>query len=346
MPAAEPPRLTQLSHGAGCGCKLRSSDLARALARLPPSTDRRLLVGPATRDDAAVYKLGPGLALVATTDFFTPVVDDPFLFGRIAGANALSDVYAMGGTPLFALSIVAFPTDRLPAGMLARMLEGLADACADAGIALVGGHTIDDPEPKLGLAVTGRVHPKRVLSNAGARAGDVLLLTKPLGVGAAATAIKRGLDSPAVAAALGHMRTLNRAAGEVFARRGVHALTDVTGFGLLGHLWNLVEASGVRASVRLADVPRLPGVDALLQDGVVPGGGRRNLADVEPHVEFSTGILPWERLLLADPQTNGGLLASVARRQAPAMIRALRRAGVEVSEIGTIHRGAPAIAVV
>lgn len=343
MAPADPLRLTQLSHGAGCGCKIRPSDLAAALRRLPASTDRRLLVGPATRDDAAIFRLSRDVALVSTTDFFTPVVDDPFLFGRIAGANAISDIYAMGGKPLFALSIVAFPIGKLPAEQFARMLEGLADACADAGIEIVGGHSIDDPEPKLGLAVTGVVHPKEALSNAGARAGDVLILTKPLGIGCATTAIKRGLESPAIPAAIEQMRTLNRVAGEVFAKARVHALTDVTGFGLLGHLWNVVEASGVRAVVRVADVPRLPGVEALVQAGVVPGGGRRNLEDVAPRVRFAAHVPEWERLLLADPQTNGGLLAAVSKREAASVLSALRRRKVRAQVVGQVGKGSPGI---
>lgn len=315
------------------------------LRRLPPPRDRRVLVGPATGDDAAVYRLDAGRALVATTDFFTPVVDDPFVFGRIAGANALSDVYAMGARPLFALSLVSFPASQ-PLELLGRMLEGLADACTEAGIEIVGGHCIDDPEPKLGLAVTGIVHPRGVLSNDQARAGDMLVLTKPLGSGIATTAIKRGLDSPACAAAVEAMSRLNRAAGEVFASRlAVHALTDVTGFGLLGHLLNLVRGSELGAALYASEVPVLPGVEDLARAGVVPGGTVRNLEDVSAQVRFPADMPEWRRWILADAQTNGGLLACVARRDAAAVLRALKRRGVTGAVVGRLHRGEPVVQV-
>jgi selenide,water dikinase len=341
--AAEAVRLTQLSHGAGCGCKLRPADLASVLGHLAPSQDPRLLIGLATRDDAAVFRLSGKLALVATTDFFTPVVDDPFVFGRIAAANALSDVYAMGGKPLFALSLVGFPLATLGAEMLGRILEGAASACTEAGIEIVGGHSIDDPEPKFGLAVTGTVRPNRALSNARARPGDALVLTKPLGAGLATTAIKKGVGSPAIDAAVKWMSTLNRAAGEVFARARVNALTDVTGFGLLGHLWNVVEASRVSARVRFDDVPLMPGVQQLAEAGIVPGGSRRNLADVATHVRFPDALAEWKRLVLADAQTNGGLLATVRQRQVPSVLKSLRKRGVEAAVIGSIAKGRPEI---
>jgi selenide,water dikinase len=333
------PRLTELSHGAGCGCKLRPSDLADVLRRLPISRDKRLLVGPSTRDDAAVFRLSKDVALVATTDFFTPVVDDPFVFGRIAAANALSDVYAMGGAPLYALSLVAFPLGTLGADVLGRILEGANDACAEAGIEIVGGHSIDDPEPKFGLAVTGLVHPRSILSNAKAKPGDQLVLTKPLGAGLATTAIKRGVESPAIAAAILHMSTLNRAAGEVFAESRVHALTDVTGFGLLGHLWNIVEASRVGATVRFGDVPLMPGAAELAEAGIVPGGSRRNLVDVSPHVRFPEALPEWKRLLLADAQTNGGLLAAVPPKKLGSVLKKLRARQVPAAVIGVLTEG-------
>jgi selenide,water dikinase len=345
-PTSPPPRLTSLSHGAGCGCKLRPADLKGILAGLPALADKRVLVGPHTRDDAAIYRLSPTQALVATVDFFTPVVDDPFLFGRIAAANALSDVYAMGGTPRFALSIVAYPLATLGAETLGRIMAGATDACAEAGIEIVGGHSIDDPEPKFGLAVTGTVHPRRALTNAGARPGDRLLLTKPLGVGVATTAIKKNVDSPAIAIAIEQMQALNRKAGEAFAKAGVHALTDVTGFGLLGHLGNVVEASRVRARVRFADVPVIEGVAALVQAGIVPGGTRRNLVDVERWVDFPAEMPEWQRLVLADAQTNGGLLACVAADDAPGLVKRLARRGVTACEIGEVVAGSPRIVVV
>ncbi len=339
------PRLTELSHGAGCGCKLRPADLVHVLDHVAPSRDKRLLVGPKTRDDAAIFRVSKDLALVATTDFFTPVVDDPFLFGRIAAANALSDVYAMGGTPLYALSLVAFPLGRLGADVLGHILEGAADACAEAGIEIVGGHSIDDPEPKFGLAVTGRVRPHAILSNAGGRPGDVLVLTKPLGAGLATTAIKRNVASPAIKAAVRTMATLNRAAGEVFAKTRVRALTDVTGFGLLGHLWNIVEASEVSARVRFDDVPLMPGVQVLAEAGIVPGGSRRNLADIASHVRFPSDFPEWKQVVLADAQTNGGLLAAVQPRQVNKVLAALQKRHVIASVIGELVGGKPVITV-
>jgi selenide,water dikinase len=307
--------------------------------------DRRLLVGPSTRDDAAVFRLSKDQALIATTDFFTPVVDDPFVFGRIAAANALSDVYAMGGTPLYALSLVGFPLATLGAETLGRILEGAVDACAEAGIEIVGGHSIDDPEPKFGLAVTGLVHPKTVLSNAKGRPGDLLVLTKPLGAGLATTAIKKGIETPAAEAAVKHMSTLNRVAGEVFAKAQVHALTDVTGFGLLGHLWNIVEASKVAATVRFDDVPLMPGAAELAQGGIVPGGTRRNLVDVGPHVAFPAEMPEWQRILLADAQTNGGLLAAVPPGGIDSVLRSLRRRKVSAAVVGHLSKGSPRITV-
>jgi selenide,water dikinase len=345
MIPTDPLRLTELSHGAGCGCKLRPSDLAGILKRLAPSTDKRLLVGPATRDDAAVYRLSKDTALIATTDFFTPVVDDPFLFGRIAAANALSDVYAMGGKPIFALSLVGFPLSRLGPDILGQILNGAAEVCAEAGIEIVGGHSIDDPEPKFGLAVTGVVHPKKIRTNAGAKAGDILILTKPLGIGLATTAIKKDVESPAIEAAIRTMSTLNRDAGEVFAKARVHALTDVTGFGLLGHLWNIVEASRVTADLRFDWVPLLPGVQKLAESGIVPGGTRRNLDDIASHVRFPQEMPEWQRLLLADAQTNGGLLAALPPEEAPSVLKALARRGVTGTVIGRLAKGRPAIRV-
>src|SRR5215218_10164654 len=244
-----PPALTSLSHGAGCGCKLPAAGLRPILAGLPRPTDARVLVGASTADDAAVVRLSPDLALVQTVDFFTPIVDDPYAFGRIAATNALSDVYAMGGTPVSALNLVAYPLERLGPEVLAEILRGGADAAAAAGAAIVGGHSIDDPEPKYGMAVTGTVHPDRILTNAGGRAGDALVLTKPLGAGAVATAIKRGLaDDVLVERAIAVMTTLNDRAADEARAAGAHALTDVTGFGLLGHVHELAAASGVAAA--------------------------------------------------------------------------------------------------
>jgi selenide, water dikinase len=310
---------------------------------VPRSSDPRALVGHETRDDAAVYQLSPSEAIVETVDFFTPVVDDPFLFGRIAAANALSDIWAMGARPLFALNLVGFPAGKLPWDVLGDILRGGADAAAEAGAPILGGHSIDDPEPKYGMAVTGLVHPEKVLRNVGARPGDRLLLTKPLGSGIVTTAIKRGIAAPAlVDRTVNVMAALNKAAGEVLAASGaVRALTDITGFGLLGHAWEMAEGSGVALRFSAAAIPVLDGVRALAEQDVAPGGSRANLAWVSPHVHFDGAIdAPW-RLVLADAQTNGGLFAAVARERFDAVVDALGRAGVQAAAIGEVIDGEP-----
>ena len=305
--------LTSLSHGAGCGCKLPAADLLPIVRGLPVSDDPRLLVGSASGDDAAVFALSDDLALVQTVDFFTPIVDDPFDFGRIAAANALSDVYAMGGQPLTALNLVAFPLQRLGPDVLRGILEGGLAVAQEAGCAVVGGHSIDDPEPKYGLAVTGTVDPRRMLTNAGARVGDALVLTKPLGVGALTTAGKRGAaGEDELAAAVETMVALNaRASGQGLAA-GAHAATDVTGFGLLGHLFNLGRESGLAAEVRAEAVPALPGALEALDDGAgMSGGGRRNQEYAEAFTTFDDGVSTARRRLACDPATSGGLLLAV-----------------------------------
>ena len=311
------------------------------LRRLPSSQDPRALVGHETRDDAAVYRLSATEAIVETVDFFTPVVDDPFVFGRIAGANAFSDVWAMGARPLFALNLVGFPVGKLPLEVLAEILRGGADAAAEAGAPILGGHSIDDPEPKYGMAVTGIVHPDRVLRNVGARPGDRLLLTKPLGSGIVTTAIKRGIADPGlVDRAIAVMAALNKRAGEVLASSGaVHALTDVTGFGLLGHAWEMAQGSRVSFRLAFGAIPVLDGVGALAERQVVPGGTKANLAWVEPHVHFDEGIGLADRLVLADAQTNGGLLAAIAAEAFEGVMDDLRRAGVQAAAIGEVTGG-------
>src|SRR5829696_6617623 len=301
MDAATIP-LTSLSHGAGCGCKLGPGDLLPIVRRLPVSDDPDLLVGASTADDAGVYRISDELALVQTVDFFTPIVDDPYDFGRIAAANALSDVYAMGGRPLTALNLVAFPLERLGPEVLEAILRGGIDVCAQAGAAVVGGHSIDDPEPKYGLAVTGVVAPDELLTNAGGRAGDALLLTKPLGVGAIATAAKRGACPPELLdAAVGVMVELNAAAA--------HAVTDVTGFSLLGHLHSLARASGVAAEVDAGAVPAIAGVEELLADDeAVSGGSRRNRDYADGFTTWGDEAPAWRRRLVCDATTSGGLL--------------------------------------
>jgi selenide, water dikinase len=308
-----PPALTSLSHGAGCGCKLSAADLRPIVAGLPATTDPRVLVAAGTADDAGVVRLTPDLAIVQTADFFTPIVDDPYAFGRIAATNALSDIYAMGAEPVSALNLVAYPLATLGPEVLAEILRGGADAVAAAGASVVGGHSIDDPEPKYGLAVTGTVDPRAVLTNAGGAPGDTLVLTKPLGAGTVATAIKRGLaDDGLVARAIEVMTTLNARAAEQARAARAHALTDVTGFGLLGHLHELAEASGLAAEVDAAAVPAIDGVLGLLAgEQALAGGSRRNRADAERFTTWAAGVAEPRRRLLCDAMTSGGLLAAV-----------------------------------
>jgi len=332
-------RLTQFAKRAGCAAKQPPGYLLSLLGSLPAITDPNVLVGNATADDAAVYKLSDELALVLTTDFFTPIVDGPYDFGAIAAANALSDVYAMGGVPLAALSLVGFPDAALPAQVLVEILRGAAEKAAEAGIAIVGGHTIKAEEPIFGLAVVGKVAPDRVLSNDKAQAGDMLVLTKPLGLRIITTAAKNGEDSlGAIDAAIGVMKTLNRVAGEEMCRAGVHALTDVTGFGLMGHLRNVVAASKVGAHVLIDRVPVLPAARQYALAGIAPGGTHANHRFLADFVTYADGITKQEQLLLCDAQTSGGLLAAVAPDKAEALLAALHSRGlVEAAAIGTIE---------
>jgi len=311
--------------------------------------DPRALVGHETRDDAAVYLLTEDQAIVETVDFFTPVVDDPYWFGRIAAANAFSDIWAMGARPLFALNLVGFPVGKVPLESLSEILRGGGDAAREAGAPVLGGHSIDDPEPKYGMAVTGTVHPARILRNVGAKPGDVLLLTKPLGSGIVTTGIKRGTAPAAVVErAVQVMAALNKAAGEVLAGSGaVHALTDVTGFGLLGHSWEMAEGSRVRFRLEARAIPVQEGVRELAAADVIPGGSKANLEWVKPHVRFPEGMSDVDRIVLADAQTNGGLLAAVAPERAGELLAAMSRAGVEAARIGEVRPadGAPGIEV-
>jgi len=312
--------------------------------------DERALVGHETYDDAAVYALSPTQAVVETVDFFTPVVDDPYWFGRIAAANAFSDIWAMGARPLFALNVVGFPVGKLPLDVLSEILRGGAEAAAEAGAPILGGHSIDDPEPKYGLAVTGVVDPRRILRNGGARPGDQILLTKPLGSGIATTAIKRGIATPdLVERVTSLMARLNRTAGEILAASGaVSALTDVTGFGLLGHGLEMARGSKAVLRIEAARVPVIDGVRALAEKDVLPGGSRANLDWVSPHVRFGALVDPVQRRILADAQTNGGLLAAVAPERAEAVMALLRDAGVQAAHIGEVlpATGEPGLEVV
>jgi selenide,water dikinase len=307
-------KLTSLSHGAGCACKVPAALLAPLVQALPPSSDPNLLVGPSTSDDAGVYRLRDDLALVQTVDFFTPIVDDPYDFGRIAATNALSDVYAMGGRPLSALNLVAWSVAELGSEMLSEVLRGGHDVITAAGAAILGGHTIDDPEPKYGLAVTGLVDPAEMVTNAGGRAGDALVLTKPLGAGAVTTALKKGLaDEDVLALAVEVMTELNAAGAEAAKAAGAHAMTDVTGFGLLGHLHELALASGVAAEIESTSVPAIDGVLGLLADDrALAGGSRNNRRYAEEFTAFEAGVDEVRRRLVTDAMTSGGLLVAVA----------------------------------
>ncbi|HXY31133.1 MAG TPA: selenide, water dikinase SelD [Gemmatimonadaceae bacterium] len=318
MPKAAPAvttpiRLTEYARCAGCAAKMGAGDLSRALAPLPSHEDPRLIVGRETFDDAGVFVLGDDLALVQTVDFFAPIVDDPYDFGRVAAANALSDVFAMGGEPLTALNIVGFPAGKLPLEILTDILRGGGDMVRQAGAVLVGGHSIIDEELKYGLSVTGRVHPQRLLTNAAARPGDVLLLTKPLGTGILSTAAKRGELAPAdYATLLETMTTLNAAASRAALAVGGQCATDVTGFGLLGHASHIARASNVTLHFERARIPELPGARASWRLGATTGGADRNLAYLEGRVNWGA-VSAEDRALLLDPQTSGGLLVALSR---------------------------------
>ncbi|MBN2430935.1 MAG: selenide, water dikinase SelD [Acidobacteria bacterium] len=328
-------KLTRYTQGLGCACKIRPQVLERILQDLPVPDDARVLVGAATADDAAVYRLDDETALVVTVDFFTPVVDDPYAFGAIAATNALSDIYAMGAEPLLALNLVGFPTGRLPESVLRTILQGAADKALEAGIPILGGHSVEDTEPKFGLVVVGRVHPDRIWTNRGARPGDALLLTKPLGLGIIATAVKRGLVEPDVAAvATAVMSRLNAAATQVARRHTVHACTDVTGYGLLGHLREMILGGATGVEIVAADVPLLEGVRELVRLDAVPGGTLNNLEFVADMVRWPESLGRTERILLADAQTSGGLLLAVPAAEASALQAELAAAGETAALIG------------
>ncbi len=333
-------RLTSFSHGAGCGCKLGPSELEALLGTLSlPELPQEVLVGTDTGDDAAVVRLPDGHALIATLDFFTPIVDDPYDWGRIAATNALSDVYAMGGRPFLALNIVSWPVDDLPLVMLGQVLQGGIDVATKAGAAVLGGHSITDPEPKYGMVALGLADPERIVRNSTAVPGARLFLTKPLGLGIVSTAIKRGVaDASLVATAVELMTTLNEDASAAMREAAVEAATDVTGFGLLGHLHRMLLASGVAATIDAGALPILGGVLDLARSDVVPGGTKRNHAHVSPHTDWGDLTAP-EQLVLADAQTSGGLLiAATAGDRLAAELEARR---VPFAEIGSVDEGTP-----
>ncbi|PXX50566.1 selenide, water dikinase SelD [Aquitalea magnusonii] len=341
-------KLTQLSHGGGCGCKIAPAVLESIL-----STARekmvfpQLLVGTETSDDAAVYRLNDQQAIVATTDFFMPIVDDAFDFGRIAATNALSDIYAMGATPIMALAIVGMPVNVLPVATIRAILDGGQAVCADAGIPIAGGHSIDSPEPIYGLVALGVVHPDQLKRNCDARAGDVLIMGKALGVGILAQAMKKGvLDEAGYQALIATTTQLNKVGATLAGMAGVHALTDVTGFGLLGHLLEICKGSGLQAQVEMAAVPLIPAARPFAEQGYGPGAIERNQASFGQHVRFAAGLPDWQQRVLADPQTSGGLLVAVAAEQAPAVLAAFRAAGFDhAAIIGQLQEGAPQIVV-
>jgi len=310
---------------------------------VPVATDPRILVDASSRDDAAVFQVAPDRAIVATVDFFTPLVDDPYDFGRIAATNAFSDVYAMGGTPLLALNLVGWPREGLSFELLGEVLRGGAEVAGAAGAFVLGGHSVDDPEPKYGMVAIGEVHPDRIVRNSGARPGDVLVLTKPLGTGVLTTALKRDLLSQAdLAPAVAAMTALNAGAARAMLAMGksVHAATDVTGFGLLGHLRTLLEASGAAAELTAAAVPLLPRAREAAERGAIPGGTTRNVEGVADAVTFAGGVDATTRLLLADAQTSGGLLIAVAPERADALVAALGREGtLAAAVIGRVVAG-------
>ncbi len=330
-------KLTHYTHGLGCACKLRPQALESVLQQLPLPVDPAVLVGTETADDAAVYLLNEDTAVVQTVDFFTPIVDDPYWFGAISAANSISDIYAMGARPLFGLNIVGFPSNRLPMSVLTRILQGALDKAAEAGVSVIGGHTVDDTEPKFGLAVTGIAHPDRIVRNSTARPGDALVLTKPLGLGILTTAAKRGLAEPQeIEEGMRLMAALNRGAAEAMLAVGPSACTDVTGFGLLGHLHEMAAGSGVDARVEARAVPVLESARRLAGAGVIPGGTMDNLAYVRPHVDFDPALTETEQLLLADAQTSGGLLISLPEARAGQLLAELEARGVKAARVGSI----------
>lgn len=333
-------RLTQYTHGLGCACKIRPQDLEQIIKKMPVPADPNVLIGHQKSDDAAVYKINEDTAVVQTIDFFTPIVDDPYHFGRIATANALSDVYAMGATPVFALNIVAFPVNRLPLDVLERILEGANHMASKAGIAILGGHSIEDTEPKFGLAVTGLVHPEKIISNAGGQPGDVIILTKPLGTGILSTAMKRNmLDQKTENEAIEMMAALNQAAANLMRDYPVSSCTDVTGFGLLGHLLEMTRASQVDAELYATRVPLLPRVRELAAANLIPGGTLNNMKHMEKGTIWDPAISRLDKIILSDAQTSGGLLICIPGKVSENLLNDLHKQKIrEAAIIGKMIR--------
>ncbi len=347
-PPAQEIRLSMLSHGGGCGCKLAPAVLEQLLASQPRTAPfAQLLVGNDAADDAAVWQIDETTCVIATTDFFMPMVDDPRDFGRIAAANAISDVYAMGGRPIMALAVLGMPIDKLPVETVRAILEGGASICAEAGIPVAGGHSIDSPEPIYGLAVIGLCHPDAVRRNGGARPGDVLILTKGIGVGIYSAAFKKQALSPeGYDEFIGSTTLLNRVGADLGALGHVHAITDVTGFGLLGHALEMARGAGATLVIRDADVPVLREAEALAQAGHVTGASGRNWASYGAGVRLPEDMPGWRRSLLVDPQTSGGLLVAVAPERAAEVLEQVHAAGYpQARAIGTVEAGEPLVRV-
>lgn len=341
-------RLTSLAHGGGCGCKLAPSVLQQLLADQPATVPfQQLLVGTETGDDAAVWQLDANTCIIATTDFFTPIVDDPFDFGRIAATNAISDIYAMGGNPIMALAILGMPLGKLSPEIVREILRGGAVVCASAGIPVAGGHSIDVPEPIYGLAVIGICAPQNVRRNAGAKPGDVLILTKPIGVGIYSSAIKsNALPMGGYSEMIATTTQLNKIGAELACNESVHAITDVTGFGLLGHGLEVARGSQLRLVIHADDVPLLSHAAVLAQQGFVTGASHRNWSSFGSDVEMPAEMPEWRRHLLADPQTSGGLLVAVAREHGESVLRTIRDSGCPFAcIIGQTEVGASVIKV-
>jgi len=327
-------KLTRYTHGLGCACKLRPQILENILSKLSISSDPNIIVGTESSDDAAIYRINPDQAIVQTTDFFTPIVDDPYWFGAISAANSISDIYAMGAKPLFALNIVGFPSNRLPTEVLEKILLGAQDKAAEAGISIIGGHTVDDTEPKYGLAVTGIIHPDQIIRNNTSKVGDLLILTKPLGFGIITTAMKRGLvDEDSKQEVINWMAMLNKTAAELANKYKANAMTDITGFGLLGHLLEMSKGSQVDVELFSSDVPILENAHKFATANVIPGGSLDNLAYVSSYVNFENEISQPLRHILADAQTSGGLLISCPSDDAHKLITELKNSGINTAEI-------------
>ena len=342
------PRLTSLSHGGGCGCKIAPgvlSDILKGTTQMP--IPKELLVGIETADDAAVYRLNDEQALIATTDFFMPIVDDPFDFGRIAATNAISDVYAMGGTPIMALALVGMPINKLPVETIGLILKGGETVCAQAGIPIAGGHTIDSVEPIYGLVVLGLVHPSQVKRNAGARAGDKLVLGKPIGVGILSAALKKNaLDGDGYASLIGNTTKLNTPGKKLALLDGVHALTDVTGFGLLGHTLELARGAKLQARIAMADVPLLPQVQQLAQNGNITGASGRNWQGYGAQVALADNLSAIDKAILTDPQTAGPLLVACAPEAVEQVLAIFRAEGfADATVIGEMQDGSTGVSV-